>query len=358
MNNRIVSAALALIATATAVCLSAIAGMQRGGLESERAPLIAVGVVLVVAAHLIPALMRGKPASVRVIGFVIWAGAMAATCYGHATFFLFASIHAGDLRASNVTASVTPGVTASRDFVTIAHDRATAEGKLAQAKAERCYRTCPELQAKRARLAGELHALDVERDMAERELSARDRVSVERKAAARDPMTDALGIPPLLVGMLFAAVLEGVACLCWTIALAPAGVTAAVTPVTERSAKSHDAKPPRDGYATGGIVTANQVRVLTELAREHVAPNSMAERVNRSALNKANPKRDLPVAAVARANADASTSSDPAPPDDDIDRARAAVEANELRPTVIAIRQFLRCSQTRASEIARLLKDV
>ncbi|KVD52432.1 hypothetical protein WI86_12800, partial [Burkholderia ubonensis] len=49
-----------------------------------------MGVVLVVAAHLIPALTRGKPATARMIGFAMWAAAMAATCYGHATFFVFA----------------------------------------------------------------------------------------------------------------------------------------------------------------------------------------------------------------------------------------------------------------------------
>lgn len=100
MNNRIVSATIAATATATAIGLSAVAGTQRGGWESERALLIAMGVVLVVAAHLIPALTRGMSAPGRLIGFAIWAAAMAATCYGHATFFVFAASHAGDDRAT------------------------------------------------------------------------------------------------------------------------------------------------------------------------------------------------------------------------------------------------------------------
>ncbi len=353
MTNRIISGAIAVTATATAIGLSAVAGIQRGGWESERALLIAMGVVLVVAAHLIPALTRGKSAPARAVGLAIWAAAMAATCYGHATFFVFAASHAGDERASHITAAP---VTASRDPVTIAHDRATVSGKLAQAQAERCRSACPELQARRARLAGEIEALDVEREMAGRDSAARDRVTDKRDSMAHDPMTAALGLSSVVIGMMFAAVLEGVACLCWTIALAPVDVTAAVTPVTKRTATSNDAKPPPDKFATGGIVTPNQVRVPAHLPHEYVVPNSIAERINRSALDKANPQRDLQVVTIARANADASTSSDPAPQEDDIARARAAVEANELRATVIEIRKFLRCSQTRAAEIAKLLK--
>ncbi|WGS44259.1 hypothetical protein LFL97_27040 [Burkholderia sp. JSH-S8] len=354
MTNRIISGAIAVTATATAIGLSAVSGIQRGGWESERALLIAMGVVLVVAAHLIPALAHGKSASARVIGLVIWAAAMAATCYGHATFFMFASSHAGDERASHVTAAP---VTAYRDPVTIARDRAAVEGRLAQAQAERCRRTCPELQARRARLAGEIQALDVERDMAARDSAARDRVTVERDAAARDPMAAALGCSPLLVGMLFAAVLEGVACLCWTLAFAPADVTAPGTPATEHADKSGNAKPPLDGLATGGVVNMAQVPVPAVLTREHTIPKSRVERINRGALNEATAKHDLPIATVARANADVSTSSVPAPLDDGIARARAAIEAKQLRATVIEIRKFLGCSQSRAAAVAKQLKQ-
>ncbi|CAI8942404.1 hypothetical protein [Burkholderia ambifaria] len=304
MNNRIISATIAATATATAIGLSAVAGMQRGGWESERALLIAMGVVLVVAAHLIPALTRGKSAPARLIGFAIWSAAMAATCYGHATFFVFAGSHAGDDRASHVTAAP---VTASRDPVTIARDRAAVAGKLAQAQAERCRRACPDLQARRARLAGEIQALDVERDMAARDSARRDRVNVERDAAARDPMAAALGCSPLLVGMLFAAVLEGVACLCWTLALAPVD-SVAVEPVTAPETERH--------IEPGIEVTAKP--------------------------------------------AEKATATKPAPPlasDSDLERARAAVEANQLRATVIEIRKFLECSQSRAAAIAKQLKQ-
>lgn len=315
MNNRIISATIAVTATATAIGLSAVAGMQRGGWESERALLIAMGVVLVVAAHMIPALTRGKSAPARLIGFAIWAAAMAATCYGHATFFVFAASHAGDERASHVTAAP---ATASRDPVTIARDRAAVAGKLAQAEAERCRRACPELQARRARLAGEIQALDVERDMAARDSAKRDRATVERDAAARDPMAVALGCSPLLVGMLFAAVLEGVACLCWTLALSP--IEQVMSHVTRAAPASETVTPGIEG---------------TEIP---------AKRISQASANA------VPTEKATK----------PAPPvatESDIDRARAAVEANQLRATVIEIRKFLGCSQSRAAAVAKQLKQ-
>ncbi|KVX73245.1 hypothetical protein [Burkholderia ubonensis] len=319
MSNRIISGVIAATATATAIGLSAVSGIQRGGWESERALLIAMGVVLVVAAHLIPALTRGKPATARMIGFAMWAAAMAATCYGHATFFVFAANHAGDERASHVTAEP---VTASRDLVTIARDRAAVTGKLAQAQAERCRRTCPELQARRARLAGEIQALDVERDMVTRDSAARDRVTVERDAAARDPMTAALGLSPMAIGMLFAAVLEGVACLCWTLALSP----------------------------VDRVTVEHMAATVTEGSAEPVAPVTPVTPVT-------------PAAAVIKVTAkpvETAKATKPAPPSvpaSYLERARAAVEANQLRATVIEIRKFLGCSQSRAAAIAKQLKQ-
>ncbi|KWA10683.1 hypothetical protein [Burkholderia territorii] len=316
MNNRIISATIAATATATAIGLSAVAGMQRGGWESERALLIAMGVVLVVAAHLIPALTRGKSAPARLIGFAIWAAAMAATCYGHATFFVFAASHAGDERASHVTAAP---VTASRDPVTIARDRAAVAGKLAQAQAERCRRACPELQARRARLTGEIEALDVEREMAGRDSAARDRVTDKRDSMARDPMTAALGLSSVVIGMLFAAVLEGVACLCWTLALAPVEPTTAepaTNPETERRIEPVTQPAPTTAGAQCTEVTAQPAEKTT-----------------------------------------ATKPAPPSAPDAALERARTAVEANQLRATVIEIRRFLGCSQSRAAAIAKQLKQ-
>jgi hypothetical protein len=52
---------LSIGATGTAICLSVLAGWQRGGSLAERLVWVAIGVVLVVSAHLLPALVRESP---------------------------------------------------------------------------------------------------------------------------------------------------------------------------------------------------------------------------------------------------------------------------------------------------------
>lgn len=72
MPMRALPALLAVTATATAACLSVMAGWQRRGLLAERVLWIAVGVVLVVAAHLLPALCRPHGWRVRALGAALW----------------------------------------------------------------------------------------------------------------------------------------------------------------------------------------------------------------------------------------------------------------------------------------------
>lgn len=73
---------LAVGATATALSLSVLAGWQRGGSLPERVVWVAIGVMLVVGAHLLPALVRDAPWRVRTTGGLLWVACLATTCYG------------------------------------------------------------------------------------------------------------------------------------------------------------------------------------------------------------------------------------------------------------------------------------
>ena len=77
---------LAVAATGTALCMSVLAGWQRGGWIAERVVWVAIGVVLVVSAHLLPALCQSAPLSVRCVAAPLWVACLVATSYGHATF--------------------------------------------------------------------------------------------------------------------------------------------------------------------------------------------------------------------------------------------------------------------------------
>lgn len=239
MPMRVYPALLAAAATTTAACLSVQSGLQRGGLPVERALFVAVSVVLAVAAHLLPALCRPHGWHVRTAGALLWFGCIAATCYGHAVFFLTAARHAGELRAAAV-----PAVTAhGRDLSLIARDRADAVTRLARATARRCIEPCPSLGAERTDLAAKVAALDDEKAEALRFERAQDRAAAARAAVLADPVTVAVttyGVPParfdLVTGLAFAVVLEAVACFCWLLALGAAPVTEnRVTPAQQGS---------------------------------------------------------------------------------------------------------------------------
>lgn len=329
MPMRALPALLAVAATVTAACLSIMAGWQRGGFVAERLLWIAVGVVLVVAAHLLPALVRAHSRGVRTVGTLLWIGCIASTCYGHAVFFLMAQKHAGELRAAAV-----PAVTAKgRGLAEIARDRADAVTRLARTNARRCVAPCPNLTAERTAAAARVDALDVERDEARRAEAAQDRTAAARAAALADPVTGAMtafGLPAaradLIAGLAFAGVLEAVACFAWLLALRPVTVTTALTesPVT----------PAQQGSiaVTVAPVTPPSIEVAPVVtvtkASAQVAPGATEQ------------MRQLPIV----------------PQAGDVGRVAEAVAAGTLRATVTEIRKFLGCSQTKAAQIRKQLE--
>jgi hypothetical protein len=217
---------LAVAATGTAVCMSVLAGWQRGGWLTERLVWVAIGVVLVAGAHLLPALCRSAPFAVRGIGVVLWLGCMAAASYGHATFFLLSQSHAGNARAATVTVTSIP---AHRSLTAVMAERASVTADLAVADARHCVRDCPALQVRRVSLAAKLDAIDAEAVEVRRLQSLEERNAERRDAVRDDPVTARLAVLcgvagsrlDLFAGLAFAAVLESVACLLWWIALLP-----------------------------------------------------------------------------------------------------------------------------------------
>lgn len=288
---------LAIMATGTAISMSMMAGWQRGGWLSERLVWIAIGVVLITGAHLLPALCQAAPSAVRAIGFVLWVGCMGAASYGHATFFLLSQSHAGTLRAAAVPVETVP---AHRSLTAVMSERASVTAQLAEAETRRCVRDCPSLRIRRASLAARLDALEAEAADVRRDQAIEDRNAGRRDAARHDPVTARLAVLSgigiaqldLFTGLAFAAVLEGVACLLWWLALA----RMETAPATGR----HDMTGP---------VTAASVAPVTE-------------------------------------------------PETEVAKLRRDIEAGIVKPTVTGIRQHLRCSQTRAAALRRQLLDL
>ncbi|MGD7197274.1 hypothetical protein ACQCQP_16015 [Ralstonia pseudosolanacearum] len=296
--------ALAITATSTAVCTSVLAGLHRGGWLSERLVWVAIGVVLIAGAHLLPALCRSAPIVVRCVSALLWLGCMAAASYGHATFFLLSQSHAGNARVSAVPVAA---ASVHRSLTVVMTERATVTTQLAQANARRCIGNCPVLRGLRTGLAARLDALDAEAGEVRRYQTTEDRDTARRDAIRDDPVTARMaalgGVAPakldLLTGLAFAAVLEGMACLLWWIALSPG---------------THVAAIPDSQSVTAAVFPE---------------PESMTHSA-------------APVSE----------------PDTEIAKLVRDIQAGIVKPTVSGIRQHLRCSQSKAAALRRTLTEL
>ncbi|KPD17358.1 hypothetical protein ADM96_19535 [Burkholderia sp. ST111] len=291
--------AMAVCATVTAICMSVIAGWQRGGWLAERLVWIATGAVLVFGAHLLPSLCRSAPLAVRCVGGVLWVACMAGASYGHATFFVLSQLHAGEVRARPVVVTAPP----PRSLAAVMAERATVTRQLAVADAQRCSHDCPVLRVRQVSLASKLDALNAEAGEVRRQEAIADRDAARNEALRDDPVIARLAtlmpLPvahlDLLAGLAFAAVLEGVACLLWYLV-----------------AQSHPSDAPE--------IPAVSESVVADAPAVSASPPAVT-----------------PVT----------------PADTEVARLVRDIEAGYLRPTVSGIRRHLRCSQARAAALRR-----
>lgn len=335
--------ALAVAATSTAVTLSILSGWQRGGTLPERVVWVAIALVLVVTAHLLPALARPSTAPLRFVAAALWLGCMGAAVYGHATFFLLAQVHAGERRAVSVASPVMPS---GRSLTVVMAERAVVVKQAARAGARRCIADCPSLRVRRASLAARLDALNAEADDIRRQQAEADRVTTERDALLADPVTSRLAALlgttatriDLLSGLIFAAVLEGVACLLWILAL---GSSPSPAPTPVGSASMPTAVTP---LATGPAVTQSRVTANAESRIDETASHETAS-LSHDGTTPNRAPRDDPLTPLP----------DAVPAGDDVARLVVDIAAGHVRPTVADIRRHLGCSQAKATALRRQL---
>ncbi|MGG1946835.1 hypothetical protein AB1286_18800 [Trinickia sp. NRRL B-1857] len=335
--------ALAVAATGTAVTLSILSGWQRGSTLPERLVWVAIGVVLVVTAHLLPALARAAVLRVRVVAAGLWLGCMGAAVFGHATFFLLAQMHAGEKRAASVAS---PAMPSGRSLTAVMDERAVVTAQLTSADVRRCVRDCPSLRVRRASLTARLDALNAEAGEIRRHESVADRVTAQRDALLADPVTSRLAAllgttgprVDLLSGLVFASVLEGVACLLWMLTLGTAALPIPAPAPSE--------SPPR---------TVAPVVAATAVA-EPVVTGGVASGVDEPASHESGlPSHDGTTPSRAPRDDPLMPLPDADSQDDDVTRLLRDVDAGRVRPTVAEIRRHLGCSQARATTLRRQL---
>ncbi|MGS0974123.1 hypothetical protein [Burkholderia glumae] len=325
---------LATIATGTAVSLSILTGLQRGGTWPEQLVWVAVGIVLVVSAHLLPALVRMAPVSVRGIASLLWIGCMAGACNGHATFFLLAQRHAGEQRANAIApvASIRSG----RNLTVVMAERASVIAQLAAVEAKRCTGDCRTLNSHRVTLAAKLDALNAEADDIRRNETERDRVMAQRDALLADPVTSRLAAllgttaarVDILSGLAFAGVLEGVACLLWTVALRPSPTASALPTAT------------LPAVTPVAAVTTSMEPAVTNVTVDRAAKVVVRRTTPSSHETSGTPIESLPGTVVT---------------DEELTQLAREIAAGHVRATVADIRRHLGCSQAKAATLRRQL---
>ena len=87
--------AFAVCVTVTAMAMSAVSALDRGGNEVDQALIVALSVALCAGTHLILALWKHP------LGWLLWFGCLLGTVYGHVTFFTHANLRAGEFRAQH-----------------------------------------------------------------------------------------------------------------------------------------------------------------------------------------------------------------------------------------------------------------
>lgn len=325
--SRAACVALAAAATAISALMAAKTAATVGGDPADGAVLAAFGVMVILAAHWLPALSKNAPFGARCAAWALWLVCMAYATYSHATYFLRVQHDDGLRRAELV--QPTREIANSRNLSGVLADVAKLRKEEARLGTVRCP-DCAWLRAQRAALEARAAALLAEAEESKRDQAAREELDQRRRERRADPVTSALGIwvgpsawLDLVPALLVATVLDGLGCLCWLLALRQketTDVAVGVTSVTTLGSESAGTAPVT---SAGGWAKSSGMAHLEPATRDsgQVTRDSQAEF---EAL---------------------------------LAQARKALAAGQIGLTVRAIRQHLGCSQASASQVRRALSS-
>lgn len=204
-----------IFVTSTAASMTAIAAWDRGGTILDKALLVALSIVIILAVHLLPALSR-RPST-----WMIWIGCLFCAIYGHLTFLTHASLRAAETRAqqSVLTVGTERQIEATREALAGIKARPVAQvaAELAQ-ESDRRVRA-----ALREEIAEGRRAEALRDDLVR--LSAISTTALV--TGTTDPVTSHLAVVTgwsestimVIIGMLFSILLELIGALLWFEAL-------------------------------------------------------------------------------------------------------------------------------------------
>lgn len=206
---------LASATTLTAVAMAAVAAVDRGGTALDRGLLVALSVAIVAGVHLIPALSTTR------LKWLLWAGCLLATSFGHIVFFVHAGMRAGEAQAHQSAAVTGTG----RQVEAVSEALAAITARPVAVIASRLANT----QGRRERAALRLELAEAQRAAALRDELVRLAATQTQAevAGATDPVIARLAAVTgsseasisLAVGLLFSLLVELLGALLWIEAL-------------------------------------------------------------------------------------------------------------------------------------------
>lgn len=343
-GSRTIGLILGILSTALGLALAAYVGWYRAGSPVENFFWMALGTVTVLGTHLLPVRFGGQ-GKARVAVMVIWAGCLGLALYSHVTFYLLSQEHAGQKRAAAVLIDQSDQSSTGappRTLLAIVSEREKVSVELAKHQAHACSSPCPWREVRAAALRARLETLTTEETAVRRWQQGRDRATEifqRQKDAARQDLVAAklsemldVSVDDISVAqaLLFAVVLEGLACLGWLFVF------------------SEDRPSPADqGLAK---VSTSILGISSE-----AVPAGRSEVVD----SDGQQKTSEPLS-----NSEQSGDWTVQMPGGDTPREvkqawlEAQVRAGKYEPTVVKVREFLECGQPHARDFTRHLKAV
>jgi len=343
-----ISLGLALLASGVSLRIAIEAGHRLGSNPDERLFLASGGIVAVLGTHLLMSIFSQASVWPRLGAFALSMVCAVFVVYLHASFFLLVQAQAGARRVADVAssdASVAERAPAPRRGTSlILAELADVKADQARLRSRRCLDDCSRLDARDVVLKARIAALDAEADEVRRWLRDQDKLEARWATVKDDPVTLRLaellgvtrGATGLVMGLLFAVILEGTGCLCWFLVLQRRDLTAVGSAPTEVMPQ---------GLVTPPVaVTVEAVTVASRAVMPSVTPEGPFGIPTDEDLGK---QGTCPAGEIDPKQVKVLLL---------VERVRPEIEGGRVRPTVTEIRKYLACARSTAAEVRRALE--
>lgn len=207
-------------------------GWMNASTPLDRIAWSVFAVVVILGAHVVPALVRRSSFGVRAFAAVLWAACMVYALVSHATYFLVAQQDAGMRRAA--TGGVEFQQPPTRALSAVLAEKEYARSELAKLASSSCH-DCRRVRVRQVELRAKLEVLQAEADESRRSQRDYDESRALQKSRLADPVATRVGavlgisqeLASFIPALVFAFVLDGLGVLFWLLAAESAGDTGA-----------------------------------------------------------------------------------------------------------------------------------